>query len=54
MQNQNHYETDPNGKSKSGSTFMLKADHKVMWGILYQRKEHNDIDLKCEVKITKL
>ena len=53
-QNQSHYETDVNDKMKRGWTFLLRADHKVIWGIWYKRKEHTDIGLKCEMKSTKL
>ena len=54
MQNQSLYETDLNSEIKGGWAFAPKVDHKVMWGISYKRKEHNDIDLKCKMKSTEL
>ena len=52
VQNQSHYETDLNVEMKRGWTCPPKADHKVMWDIWCKRKEHNEIDLKCEMKST--
>ena len=48
------FETDLYSEMKCGWTFPPKADHKAMWGIWCKRKEHSDIDLKYEMKSTKV
>ena len=53
VQNRNQYETALFGEMKRDQT-PPSIDRKVIRGVWYKRKEHNDIDLKYEMKSTKL